>query len=100
MPACGVLGNMSQSGRTKISAPALSEGPMLHIDIPTLAEFKALAAIKGDTYVSLYVPTSPLPDHASENRIALEDLAINALSQMKKPAPTSTESRRSKSSSA
>ena len=56
---------------------------MLHIDIPTLAEFKALAAIKGDTCVSLYVPTSPLPDQASKNRIMLEDLASDALSQLK-----------------
>jgi hypothetical protein len=31
---------------------------MLHIDIPTLAEFKALAAINGDACVSLYVPTA------------------------------------------
>jgi hypothetical protein len=36
-----------------VSAPARSEGPMLHIDIPTLAEFKALAQIKGETCVSL-----------------------------------------------
>jgi hypothetical protein len=56
---------------------------MLHIDIPTPAEFKALAAIKGDTCVSLYVPTSPLPDHERENRLALVDLATDALSQLK-----------------
>lgn len=56
---------------------------MLHIDIPTLAEFKALAAIKGDTCVSLYVPTDPLPDRARQNRIALEDLAVEALQQLK-----------------
>jgi hypothetical protein len=29
------------------------------------------------------VPTSPLPDHARENRIALDDLAKDALSQLK-----------------
>jgi hypothetical protein len=56
---------------------------MLHIDIPTLAEFKALAAVKGDSCVSLYAPTSPLREHARENRIALEDLATEALSQMR-----------------
>ena len=56
---------------------------MLHFYIPTLAEFKALAAIKGDTCVSLYVPTSPLPDHAREDRIALEDLVKGALSQLR-----------------
>jgi len=36
---------------------------MLHIDIPTLPEFKALAAVKSDACVSLYLPTSPLPEH-------------------------------------
>jgi hypothetical protein len=55
---------------------------MLHIDIPTLAEFKALAAIKSDTCVSLYVPTSPSAERARQNRIALEDLAAQALSQL------------------
>ena len=45
---------------------------MLHVDIPTLAEFKALAAVKGETCVSLYMPTSPLPDEAS--RLAILDV--------------------------
>src|SRR3979411_970957 len=75
MPACGVLGNMSQSGRTKVSAPALSEGPMLHIDIPTLAEFKALAQVKGETCVSLYLPTSPLVENIRANRIVFKTRA-------------------------
>src|SRR6202045_1265993 len=83
MPACGVLANMSQSGRTKVSAPALSEGPMLHIDIPTLAEFKALAQIKGETCVSLSLPTSPLVDNIRANRVAFRDLAREALAQLK-----------------
>src|SRR5258708_25033518 len=83
MPACGVLANMSQSGRTKVSAPALSEEPMLHIDIPTLAEFKALAQIKGETCVSLYLPTSPLVDNIRANRIAFRDLAREALAQLR-----------------
>ncbi|MEA2995850.1 MAG: hypothetical protein QOG74_1399, partial [Alphaproteobacteria bacterium] len=56
---------------------------MLHIDIPTLAEFKALAAIKSETCVSLYVPTSPSAERARQNRIALEDLAAQAMSQLK-----------------
>jgi hypothetical protein len=33
---------------------------MLHIDIPSLEEFKVLAQVKGETCVSLYLPTSPL----------------------------------------
>jgi hypothetical protein len=56
---------------------------MLHIDIPTLEEFKALAQVKGDTCVSLYLPTSPLVDNMRANRTAFKDLAKEALSQMK-----------------
>jgi len=56
---------------------------MLHIDIPTLAEFKALAQIKGETCVSLYLPTSPLVEHIRANRVAFKDLAKEALSQLK-----------------
>jgi hypothetical protein len=67
----------------KVSAPALNEGPMLHIDIPTLEEFKALAQIKGETCVSLYLPTSPLGTNAKVSRTAFKDLAKEALSQLK-----------------
>jgi hypothetical protein len=56
---------------------------MLHIDIPTLTEFKALAQIKGETCVSLYLPTSPLVDKIRANRIAFRDLASEALTQLK-----------------
>jgi hypothetical protein len=56
---------------------------MLHIDIPNLEEFKALAQVKGDTCVSLYLPTSPLVDNMRANRTAFKDLAKEALSQMK-----------------
>jgi hypothetical protein len=56
---------------------------MLHIDIPTLAEFKALALIKGETCVSLYLPVSPLVDNVRANRIAFKDLAREALTQLR-----------------
>jgi hypothetical protein len=56
---------------------------MLNVDIPTLAEFKALAATRSDACVSLYVPTSPLGGQARANRIVFEDLAKEALSQLK-----------------
>ena len=46
---------------------------MLRIDIPTLEEFKALTQIKGETCVSLYVPTSPLGTGAKFNRTAFKD---------------------------
>jgi hypothetical protein len=56
---------------------------MLHIDIPTLAEFKALAQIKGETCISLYLPTSPLGESARTNRVAFKDIAREALSQLR-----------------
>jgi hypothetical protein len=56
---------------------------MLHIDIPTLAEFKALAAMRADAFVSLYLPTSPLSEHVEANRIAFKALAKEAISQLR-----------------
>jgi hypothetical protein len=56
---------------------------MLHIDIPTLEEFKALAQVNGETCVSLYLPTSPLAENIRANRIAFKDLAGEALSQLR-----------------
>jgi Bacterial archaeo-eukaryotic release factor family 11 len=55
---------------------------MLHVDIPTLPEFKALAAARSDVCVSLYAPTSPVSNHEWSNRIAFKDLAQEALSQL------------------
>lgn len=56
---------------------------MLHIDIPTPEEFKALAQIRGETCVSLYLPTSPLGANAKFNRTAFKDLVKEALSQLR-----------------
>jgi hypothetical protein len=56
---------------------------MLHIDIPSLEEFKVLAQVKGETCVSLYLPTSPLGSGAKANRTTFNDLAKEALSQLK-----------------
>ena len=56
---------------------------MLHIDIPTLPEFKALAAVKGEICVSLYVLTEPSRLCERQNRIALKDLTAQALRQLK-----------------
>jgi hypothetical protein len=55
---------------------------MLHIDIPTLAEFKVLAQIKGEACVSLYLPTSPVVEHVRANRNEFKDLAKEALAQL------------------
>jgi Bacterial archaeo-eukaryotic release factor family 11 len=56
---------------------------MLHIDIPTLAEFKHLAQIKGEICVSLYLPTSPLGEDARANRVVFKDIAREAVLQLK-----------------
>jgi hypothetical protein len=56
---------------------------MLHIDIPTLDEFKNLARVKGETCVSLYMPTSRLGRDARVNRLVFKDLAGEALAQLK-----------------
>ena len=56
---------------------------MLHSDIPRLREFKALAAVMGESCVSLYVPTEPARERERQNRIAFKDLAAQALRQLK-----------------
>src|SRR3984893_18412348 len=56
---------------------------MLHIDIPTLEEFKALAQIKGEVCISVYLPVSPLIENIRANRIAFRDLASQALAQLR-----------------
>ena len=56
---------------------------MLHVDIPTLDEFKALAQVKGEICISLYVPTSRRGEDARLNRIAFKDIANEALTQLR-----------------
>ena len=74
---------MAKLTAIKVAADrAADDGSMLHIDIPTLSEFKALAAVRGDICVSLYMPTSPHPDHAHANRVAFKDLVKEALTQL------------------
>jgi hypothetical protein len=76
-------GHTLRRGRNEGLCAAPNEGPMLHIDIPTLEEFKALAQVKGETCVSLYLHTSPLRENVRANRIAFRDIAREALSQLK-----------------
>jgi len=61
----------------------LNERQMLHIDIPTLEEFKALAQIKGEICISVYLPVSPLVENIRANRIAFRDLSREALAQLR-----------------
>jgi hypothetical protein len=56
---------------------------MLHIDIPTVAEFRGLAQLRAQFCVSLYLPTSRLGEKAESNRTLFKDLAKDALAQLR-----------------
>ncbi len=55
---------------------------MLHVDIPGAAAYKALAAVRSDACVSLYVETTPITQHADASRIAFQNLAREAMAQL------------------
>jgi hypothetical protein len=55
---------------------------MLYVDIPTMVEFKALAAIRADACVSIYVPTTPLTQHVGAARIEFGNLGKEGLGQL------------------
>ena len=56
---------------------------MLHVDLPTQAEIKALALSRSEICASLYLPTSPLSQAAAEHdRLTLKNLALDATRQM------------------
>jgi hypothetical protein len=54
----------------------------LHTDIPTRTELEPLLAVRDPLCVSLYVPTSPLPQEAQAGRIELKTLTANAMGQL------------------
>ena len=55
---------------------------MLYVDIPTLPEFRALAATRADACVSIYLPTTPISRQTAASRIALKNLTKTALDQL------------------
>ena len=55
---------------------------MLHLDIPTLEQFQLLSQVRADACVSIYLPTTPLSQHAEADRIALGNLLKTALGQL------------------
>ena len=55
---------------------------MLHIDIPTRDDIEGLIRNRGPARVSLYLPTTPITQHAQGDRIALKNLTGEALSQL------------------
>jgi hypothetical protein len=55
---------------------------MLHVDVPTLPEIRALIAARADTCVSIYLPTPPQTQHVAASRIAFGNLTKTALAQL------------------
>lgn len=55
---------------------------MLYVDIPTLPEFKALASMRADACVSIYLPTTPVTQDTAASRIELKNLAKSSLAQL------------------
>jgi hypothetical protein len=55
---------------------------MLHVDIPTLPEIRALIAARADACVSIYLPTTPQTQHVTGSRIVFSNLARTALHQL------------------
>jgi hypothetical protein len=54
---------------------------VLHLDLPSLAELRALVRVRSDLCVSLYLPTTPLTQDAQADRIALKNQLAEALAQ-------------------
>ena len=55
---------------------------MLYVDLPTSAEIAALAGHRGDPSVSIYLPTTPQTQDTQADRIALKNLARDAMGQL------------------
>lgn len=55
----------------------------LHTDIPTRHQIERLLAERSPASVSIYLPTSRLPQEAQADRIELKNLADDALSQLR-----------------
>jgi hypothetical protein len=55
---------------------------MLYVDIPTRDEIEWLIRVRRAACVSLYLPTSPITQHAQADRIALKNLTNEALRQL------------------
>ena len=55
---------------------------MLHLDIPTLAELRALSEARAEASVSIYLPTTPVTQAAQADRVAFRNLAREATGQL------------------
>jgi hypothetical protein len=55
---------------------------MLHVDLPSLADFRALSGERADICVSIYVPTTPLTQDVEASRITFGNLVKAAHEQL------------------
>jgi len=55
---------------------------MLHVDVPSLSQMRALIGERADAAVSLYLPTTPHSQHTDASRILLGNLLKDALAQL------------------
>lgn len=55
---------------------------MLHVDIPTMPEIRALIGVRADACVSIYVSTTPQTQHVGASRIAFSNHTKTALQQL------------------
>ena len=58
---------------------------MLYLDIPTREQFLLLSQTRTDACISIYLPTTPLSQHANADRIELGNLLKIALAQLSGP---------------
>ncbi len=57
---------------------------MLHVDIPTLPEIKALVTERHPASVSLYLPVTPVTQDVDADRIEFDNMTKDALGQLRK----------------
>jgi hypothetical protein len=55
---------------------------MLHVDIPTRSEIEELIQERGSALVSIYLPTTPVTQHAQADRTVLKNLTADAMKQL------------------
>jgi Bacterial archaeo-eukaryotic release factor family 11 len=56
---------------------------MLYVDLPTRGDIQRLGAVRAGACVSIYLPTTPLTQDAQADRIALKNLAAQALDALR-----------------
>jgi len=64
------------------AAFTLKGQPMLHVDVPTRPEIRALIETRADACVAIYLQTTPLTQHVAGSRIAFGNLTRTALEQL------------------